>query len=93
MPDTPVEPPRHDRYPIDMESRVAVLEEIARNTALTLTRIERRLDAVDQRFDVQSATQRADFCWLVGIMFGGFSATIAGFATMLGVMAHGFHWL
>jgi hypothetical protein len=93
MPDTPVEPQRRDRYPADMASRVAVLEEIARNTAVTLTRIERRLDAVDQRFDVLAAAQRADFRWIAGIMFGGFSATIAGFAAMLGVMAHGFHWL
>ena len=93
MPDTPVEPPASGRYPIDMESRVAVLEEIARNTAATLARIERRLDSMDRRIDGLGATQRADFRWLVGIMFGGFSATIAGFATMLGVMAHGFHWL
>jgi hypothetical protein len=76
-----------------MESRVAVLEEVARSTALTLGRIERRLDSVDQRFDVLVAAQRADFRWMVGIMFAGFSATIGGFATMLGVMAHGFHWL
>jgi hypothetical protein len=69
-----------------METRVAVLEEIARNTAATLERIERRMDML-------SATQRADFRWLVGIMFGGFSVTIAGFTAMLGVMAHGFHWL
>jgi hypothetical protein len=93
MPDPPIEPPHRDRYPADMESRAAVLEEIARSTAMTLARIERRLDVVDQRFDVLAASQRADFRWLVGIMFGGFSATIAGFATMLGVMAHGFHWL
>jgi hypothetical protein len=30
--------------------------------------------------------QRADFRWLLGVMLGGFGA-------MLGVMAHGFHWL
>jgi hypothetical protein len=93
MPDTPVEPSPSGRYPLDMESRVAVLEEIARNTALTLARIERWLDGVDHRFDTLASTHRADFRWLVGIMFGGFSATIAGFATMLGVMAPGFHWL
>ena len=100
MPDTPVEVPPSGRYPLDMESRVAVLEEIARTTAATLERIERRLDLFDRRFeaverriDVVAATQRSDLRWLLGVMFGGFSATIAGFATMLGVMAHGFHWL
>lgn len=104
MPDTPVEPPRHDRYPADMESRVAILEEIARNTAATLERIEQRLDTMDARYstrfdtldrriDVLAATQRADVRWTLDVMFGGFSATIAGFAAMLGVMAHGFHWL
>ena len=50
MPDTPVEPPAGGRYPADMESRVAVLEQIARTTAATLERIERRLDAMEGRF-------------------------------------------
>ena len=36
MPDTPIEPPGGGRYPADMESRVAVLEQIARTTAATL---------------------------------------------------------
>jgi hypothetical protein len=51
-----------------MESRVAVLEQIARTQTASLERIERRMDAV-------SADQWADFRWL------------------LGIMAHGFHWL
>ncbi len=93
MPDTPIEPPPERRYPADMESRVAVLEQIAGNTAATLERIERRFDMLDRRIDMLTARQQADFRWLLGVMFGGFSATIAGFAAMLGVMAHGFHWL
>jgi hypothetical protein len=75
--DTPIEPTMSGRYPADMQSRVAVLEEVARRTAVTLARIERRQDGVDQRFDVLAATQRADFRWRGGIMSGGFSATIA----------------
>ena len=51
-----------------MESRVAVLEQIARTQTASLERIERRMDAM-------SADQWADFRWL------------------LGIMAHGFHWL
>ena len=111
MPDTPVEPTAGGRYPADMESRVAVLEQIARTTVASLERIERRFDAVDRRFDAidrrfdavdgryvsrfdtldrridsLAAEHRRDFRWLVGMMLGGFGA-------MLGVMAHGFHWL
>jgi hypothetical protein len=51
-----------------MESRVAVLEQIARATTARLERIEQRMDAA-------AADQRSDFRWL------------------LGIMAHGFHWL
>jgi hypothetical protein len=69
-----------------MEARVAVLEQIARTTSAALERIERRLDSMGRRIDVVVTDQRADFRWLLGVMLGGFGA-------MLGVMAHGFHWL
>jgi hypothetical protein len=100
MPDTPVEPLPGGRYPADMESRVAVLEQIARTTVASLERIERRFDAVDRRFDAidrridaLASEHRSDFRWLLGIMLGGFGAMLGGFGAMLGVMAHGFHWL
>jgi hypothetical protein len=100
MPDTPVEPSPGGRYPADMESRVAVLEQIARTTVASLERIERRFEAIDRRLeafdrrfegldrriDALTMTYRADFCWLLGIILGGFGA-------MLGVMAHGFRRL
>ncbi len=111
MPDLPVDPTGPGRYPGDMESRVAVLEQIARTTTEGLAqimrgmeaqraefrmledRLGRRIDllAVDQRAlaadqRALAAEHRADFRWLLGIMLGGFSA-------LLGVMAHGFHWL
>jgi hypothetical protein len=76
-----------------MESRVAVLEQIARNTSAALERIDRRFDAIDRRFEALSAEHRADFRWLLGVMLGGFAAMLGGFGAMLGVMAHGFHWL
>ena len=85
MPDT-LEPAGGGRYPSDMESRVAVLEQIARTTAAGLERLERRFDTVDQRMDSFMREQRADFRWLMGIMLGGFGA-------LLGIVAHGFHWL
>jgi len=100
MPDTPIEPPGSGRYPSDMESRVAVLEQIARTMASGLERIDRRFDAtdrrlevIDRRFDAFSAEHRADFRWLLGVVLGGFAAMLGGFGAMLGVMAHGFHWL
>lgn len=115
-----------------MESRVAVLEQIAHSTTAALDRIERRLDGLDRRMDgleqevrglvrqmggfeqqlhgfeqrfeasqgrvehrldMAEPQQHTDFKWLLGVMFGGFSATAGGFAALLGVMAHGFHWL
>ena len=69
-----------------MEARVAVLEHIAQTTAAGIDRLERRLDLL-------AADQRADYRWLLGIMLGGFATMLAGFAGLLGVMAHGFHWL
>jgi hypothetical protein len=100
MPDTPVEPTGSGRYPADMESRVTVLEQIARSTAASLERIERRLDAmegrftglegrftgIDRRLDALNSEHRADFRWLLGLM-------LAQTGALLGVMAHGFHWL
>ena len=86
MPDIPVEPSSAGRYPGDMESRVAVLEQIAKTTTTGLERLDRRIDGLDRRIDSLTAEQRSDFRWLLGIMLGGFGA-------MLGVMAHGFHWL
>jgi hypothetical protein len=83
-----------------MESWVTALEHIARTTAATLERLERRFEAIDRRFeaidrriDTLTSEHRADFRWLLGIMLGGFTAMIGGFGAMLGVMAHGFHWL
>ena len=93
MPDLPVEPAGPARYPGDMESRVAVLEQIARDTSRALDRIERRMDGfdrrmdgLDRRIDALAHAQHAEFRWLVGMILGTTGA-------MLGVMAHGFHWL
>jgi hypothetical protein len=99
MPDT-LEPAGGGRYPTDMESRVAVLEQIARSLLSGQERIERRFDVVDRRFDavdrrvdILGAKQNADFRWLLGIILGGFGAMLGGFSAVLGVVAHGFHWL
>ena len=83
MPDT-LEPAGGGRYPADMESRVAALEQIARTTAATLERLERRFETIDRRFeaidrriDALTSEHRSDFRWLLGIMLGGFTAMLA----------------
>ncbi len=95
MPDSPIEPTGEPAH--SLEARVAVLEQIARSTAAAIDRIERRLETMDvahraaidrleRRIEAIEAAHRADFRWLLGIMFGAW-------ASLLGVMAHGFHWL
>lgn len=51
MPDTPIEPTGGRRYPIEMETRVAILEHIAQTTADTLARIERQFEAINRHFE------------------------------------------
>ncbi len=43
------------------------------------------LEDLERRPDTLVGKQSADFHWLLGIMLGGFGATLA-------VMAYGFHW-
>lgn len=76
--------PRHERvYNGDMlESRVAVLEEIARGTRETLVRIERHM--TEGFKDVRDKQER-DF----RIMFGALIAAVLGLAALV---ARGFHW-
>ena len=140
MPDLPVEPAGPDRYPADMETRVTVLEQIARSTTASLERMERGMEAqraetralqeriergmeaqraetralqermergmeaqrtetralqerLERRIDLLAAAQRSDFRWLLGIMLAGFTTMLGAFGAMLGVIAHGFHWL
>ncbi len=104
MPDTPVDPPLPRSYPSDMESRVAVLEQVARTTIAALERLERRMDLLgtdlrtgldQQRASTErlAADHRADFRWLLGVMLAGFGTMIGLTCGLLGVMAHGFHWL
>jgi len=62
-----------------MEARVAMLEQIAKNTEKVFDRRDTRLERGEDR-------QSSDFKWLLGM---GLSATAFLFATM----AHGFHWI
>ncbi|MEO9190854.1 MAG: hypothetical protein ABI224_12790 [Acetobacteraceae bacterium] len=92
MPDTPVDPPGGRRYPIEMETRVAILEHMAQTTAETLARIERRFDAVDRRFEAVDRRLDANFRCLFGVMLAGWGSVLGVLGAMFGLMAHGFHW-
>jgi hypothetical protein len=76
----------------DIDRRVAVLEQIARDTATALgdIRAELRLlrtETQGLRSDIQEQGKelRGDFRWL-------FRFTIAGFVGMFALLAHGSHW-
>ncbi len=62
--------------------------------------VDRRFEAVDGRFDLVDrkleaiiAAQRSDFRWLVGVLLASWVSTLGALGGVLGVMAHGFHWL
>ena len=77
----------------NIETRVAILEQIARNTEALLKlldqrmeRIETRMERIETRIDRIEDRMERHFLWLLGLY-------LAGFASLLGVLAHGFHWL
>lgn len=76
--------------PNDLPTRVAVLEQIAKDTQLALVdlRTEVRQGFADLRAEMrQMRTEaRTDYRWLLGLMIGMTGGLLA-------VMAHGFHWL
>lgn len=65
--------------PLDIDRRVTVLERIAQDTATGLA------DTRNGMRDLRTQ-HHTDFLWLVSLQ-------IAGFASLLAVMVHGFHWL
>ena len=73
----------------DVDRRVAVLEQIARDTATALAdiRSELRLMRTEFHGDLQQmrAQQHTDFLWLRRFMIGGFVGVFA-------LLAHGLHW-
>ena len=70
----------------DLSPRVAVLEQIATSTKEMLTRIETRIDKIDERHE-------RDFRVLFGAIITatlGIGGLLLG---LLGVVAHGFKWM
>lgn len=54
-----------------LEPRVAVLEQIARDTLRTLERFDRRFETLEARMD-------RHFLWLLSVYLGGMGAIIGG---------------
>jgi hypothetical protein len=77
----------------DLPSRVAVLEQIARNTDATLARIETRFDRIDTRLDRIDGRMADDFKFLVRLIFTLGVVMLGGFAAVLGVIARAQHWI
>ena len=79
------------------EARVAVLEQIARDTAAALVDIRTELREFRQetRSEFRSirAEHREDFRLLLSRQDRHFYWLLAAIAAVLGVMAHGFHWI
>jgi len=69
-----------------MEARVAVLEEIAKNTQKVLERLDSRMDRFETRMERLEDRQNSDFKWLLAL-------GMADTGLVLATMAHGFHWL
>lgn len=82
------------------DTRIALLEQSIGHINETMTRIEKRFDSIDKRFDsidkrfdrVEARLDSLDgkidsnFKWLLGLY-------IAGYAGLLGVLAHAVHWI
>jgi replicative DNA helicase len=106
-PTNPLQPGSASAYELSMEARVAVLEEIARNTTKVLERIEATIAKIDER--MVSLEERMDKRMkeledrLTSRMDRIEDRQTGDFRWMLGLgigfggflwasMAHGFHW-
>lgn len=79
------------------DTSIALLEQSIGHINETLIRFEKRFDRLDERMDsmenkLEAAINKLDsrtdsnFKWLLGMI-------VAGLGSVLGIMAHGFHWL
>lgn len=68
------------------ENRITRLEVINENINSTLLRIEKRMDFLDQ-------DMKQGFKDINNRLWTNFFWSIGGFIGILGILAHGFHWL
>jgi hypothetical protein len=69
------------------------MDRIERRLDTGLTHADSRMDRIDRQLDMLWGEQHSDFRWLLGIMIAGTGTILACMLGLLGVMAHGFHWL
>ena len=69
------------------------MDRIERRLDTGLAHTDNRMDRIDRQLDMLWGDQHSDFRWLLGIMITGTGTILACLLGMLGVMAHGFHWL
>lgn len=69
-----------------IELRLGGIEQRLDGIDRRLDGADRRMDGFERRLDALAHDQHADFRWLISVMLGTAAA-------LLGVMAHGFHWL
>jgi uncharacterized coiled-coil protein SlyX len=79
--------------PDKLETRTALLEQSIGHVNQTLIRIEKKLEKHDDEFKDLRKEMRSDFKWTIGLLVSLTTFTIAGFTGLLGIMAHGFHWI
>ena len=75
----------NDPY-IEYEHRTTRLESCIENINATLLRMESRLDNMEKKID-------SNFKFMIRMIFTNYVIMIGGFTGILGVMAHGFHWI
>ena len=71
---------------VDAKVKVALLEQSIGHINQTLIRVEKTLENTNKSIERLDSKLDSRFLWLLS--FG-----IAGFSGLLGVMAHGFHWM
>jgi len=69
----------------DIDRRVAVLEQIARDTATALQDIRAELRQLRSDMNTEIRELRRELRWLLRLMIGGFVGTWA-------LLGHGSHW-
>ncbi len=84
---------KHVDIQFSEDTRLALLEQSIEHLNATLQRFEKRFDHIDAKFDhIDAKFEKLDsridsnFKWLLSIM-------LAGFGSLLGVIAHTQHWI
>ena len=70
----------------DDDTRLALLEQSIGHLDSALRRFEHRFDQLDQKIEKVDMRIDSNFKWLLSII-------LAGFGSLLGIIAHAQHWI